>query len=222
VIEVNGTEALSKRGLKQKIRDWFTSFVSLFIKKEKCLVEASTELTEELEKVNEEYKVLEDDNSFEGLKDTYDTYKIGINPQGGLIAIEKNTGYIKEEPNFVAKVRFASLWRRSAFGNLDMKDEDECVKECFSEDSKGIYDEIRNLIQKQLKKTGNINTLEVINAMKDSSFKWGRTTSRRLFRTVAYAETVTNYFRAITPRCKKQTSPTYSLMQALYGLELDE
>ena len=213
---------LPKRSLKTKIKQLFTSFVSLFIKKEKCLVEASDELTEELRSVNEEYETIKDDETFEGLKLAYDTYKIGVNPAGGLIAIEKNTGYVKEDADFVSKVRFVSLWRKSAFGNNDLKDEEECVLECFSDESKQIYDEIRNNIQKQLKKTGNIDTLQVLNEMKDSNLKWGRTTSRRLFRTSQYADTVDNYFRSITPRCKTKTKPTYSLMQALYGLDLED
>ncbi len=214
--------ALPKRNLKTKIKQLFTSFISIFIKKEKCLTEASEELTKELQNVNEEYETIKDDETFEGLKSTYDAYKVGVNPTGGLIAIEKNTGYVKEEPDFVSKVRFVSLWRRAAFGNNDYKDEENCVLECFNEESKNIYKEIKNDIQKQLRKTGNIDTLQVLNTMKESKYKWGRTTSRRLFRTTQYAETVDNYFRSITPKSKSKTKPTYSLMQALYGLELDD
>ena len=115
------SNTVSKKKLKTRVQEAFTSFVSIFIKKQKCLEESPADLTEELLKVNEEYIKLNDDNSFEGLKDTYEAYRVGVNPEGGLIAIEKNTGYVKEEPDFVAKVRFATLWRKSAFANLDMK-----------------------------------------------------------------------------------------------------
>ena len=219
---MDNSSAISKKKLKTKVQEAFTSFVSIFIKKQKCLEESPVELTEELLKVNEEYIKLNDDNSFEGLKDTYEAYKVGVNPQGGLIAIEKNTGYVKEEPDFVTKVRFASLWRKSAYGNFDNLDEENCVKECFSTDSYGIFNEIKEQIQYQLTKTGNVDTFEILNNMKDSPYKWGRATSRRLFKTTAYAETVSAYFRTITPKCKRQTKPTYSLPQALYGIDLDD
>ena len=215
-------EIMERKSIWQRIYEMFTSFVSIFIKKTPQLEEAPVELTEELQAVNQEYVKLKSDETFDGLKKTYDNYKIGVNPEGGLIAIEKNTGYIKEEPEFVARVRFVALWRKSSFGNLDIKDEENCVKECFGDESKAVFSELSEVIQNQLVKTGNINTLDVINQMKESPYKWGRTTSRRLFRTNAYAETVTNYYRSITPNCKKQTKPTYSLLQALYGLDLDD
>ncbi len=213
--------AIVKKSLTKRIKEFFTAFISLFIKKEKCLDEAKNETYDELIKVNEDYNKLQRAISFEGLKETYDNYKLGVNPTGGLIAIEKSTGYVKEDYDFVCRVRFLSLWRKSAFANLDMKDEESCVKECFSDESKNIYEELKEIMQNQLTTTGNIDTLEVINKMKDSPYKWGRITSRRLFRTQPYAETVANYFRCITPASKKQTKPTYSLLQALYGLDLD-
>ena len=212
----------AKRRLKDKIQDFFTSFFSKYIKKQKCLTAADDELTEELNEINEKYEELSIDETFEGLKDLYDNYKIGVNPEGGLIAVEKNTGYVKEDRDFVDKVRFVTLWRKSAFGNFDIKDEENSSLECFSDDSKMIYAEIKNEIQNELRTTGNIDTLQLINVMKDSKYKWGRVTSRRLFRTEQYAQTVYNYFRSITPQCKTQTKPTCSLLQALYGLDLED
>ncbi len=215
-------EVVTKKSLKTRVIEWFTSFISLFIKKEKCLGEASQETTKQLEEVNLNYDKLKEDETFEGLKDTYDKYKIGVNPLGGLIAVEKNTGYVKEEPDFVAKVRFATLWRKSAFANLDMKDEEKCLEECFSNDSHGIYAELKEDIQNQLVETGNIDTFKLLNKMKESNYKWGRVTSRRLFKTNASADTVVDYFRTITPNSKKQTKPTDSLQQAIYGVEISE
>ncbi len=208
-----------KKSLKNRARDFFTAFYSRFIKKTKGLNEPDEELTQELENVNSKYYELQIDDSFEGLKETYNNYRIGVNPEGGLIAIEKNTGYVKDDKDFVARVRFITLWRKSAFGNYDMKDEENSVVECFSKESEGIYNELKTEIQNELRTTGNINTLQVINLMKDSEYKWGRITSRRLFRTQQYAETINNYFRSITPTCKKQTKPTSSLLQALYGYD---
>lgn len=216
---MNNSE-LAKKNIKAKLQDFFTAFVSLFVKKEKLLSEAPEELTTELDNVNSALNDLIKDDSFEGLKSTYEQYRIGVNPAGGLIAVEKSTGYINENPAFVSRVRFVSLWRKSAFGNLDSKDEEDCFKECFSSESKGIFEEIKGNIQNQLVSTGNINTLDFINCMKDSNYKWGRVTSRRLFRTNQYAETVDSYFRSITSECKKQTKPTDSLLQAIYGLDI--
>ena len=59
----------------------------------------------------------------------------------------------------------------------------------------------------------------VLDEMKDKDEKWSRITSRRLFKTPAYSETVSDYFRSITSASKKQTKPTLSLSQALYGVD---
>ena len=58
--------------------------------------------------------------------------------------------------------------------------------------------------------------------MKESKTEWARVVSRRLFKTPAYADTVYNYFRSITTRPKKQTKPTLSISQAIYGDIIDE
>ena len=160
-------EITAKKKITKRIQELFTQFFSLFIKKEKTLPEANKELTEELNRINTEYLELAKDNSFEKLKETYDLYKVGVNPEGGLIAIEKNTGYIKEDDSFVKRVRFASLWRKSAYGNLDIKDEEKCVEECFSMNSQSIYEKWKMVTQVQLKNTGNIDTKEVLDSMKD-------------------------------------------------------
>ncbi len=208
-----------KKSLKAKIHDAFTQFVSLFIKKTKVLEEAPEELTGELLEVENKYKELIKEDTFEKLKNTYDLYKIGVNPEGGLIAVEKNTGYVKDDKKFVARVRFVTLWRRSAYGNLDSKDEENCYIECFSNESENIYNKLKNIIEKQLKKTGNIDTKTVLEEMKAGEEKWIRVTSRRLFRTPAYSETITDYFRSIFTKTKRQTKPTLSLSQALYGVD---
>ena len=118
-----------------------------------------------------------------------------------------------------SRVRFATLWRKSAFGDFDIKDEENCYKECFSEDSEKIYNSLKEIIESQIKKTGNVDTKIVLDGMKDGEAKWSRITSRRLFRTPAYSETVSDYFRSIMKKAKKQTKPTLSLSQALYGVD---
>jgi len=215
------SDATQKKSLKTRIQEILIQFFSLFIKKEKTLSAASSELTEELDNVNEQYQNLISCDEFDKLKETYDSYKIGVNPEGGLIAIEKTTGYIKDDPKFVARVRFVTLWRKSAFGNCDPKDEENCYKECFSENSQNIYQSLNSLISKQLVKTGNIDTKEILDEMKEKDEKWARITSRRLFKTPAYSETVDDYFRSITNNSKKQTKPTLSLTQALYDSDIE-
>lgn len=214
-------EAITKKNIRAKLREVLQYIASLFHNRKK-LSEASTELKEELMGVNDELKALMSNDSFENLKETYDKYKIGINPSGGLIAIEKNTGYVSDNSDFVARVRFISLWRKSAYGNFDSKDEENCTKECFSDESKKIYTDIKDIIQKQLTKTGNINTFELLNEMKNNDSKWGRVVSRRLFKTPAYSQTVDDFFRSITQNAKRQTKPVESMLEALYGWREEE
>ncbi len=212
-------DVTAKKSVKTKIQEAFTQFISLFIKKTKVLDQAPVELTEELKEVEAKYKEITKEDSFENLKETYNLYKVGVNPTGGLTAVEKNTGYVKEDKKFVARVRFVALWRKSAYGNFDSKDEENCYDECFSAESEIIYNKLKDLIETQLKKTGNIDTKAVLEEMKQGDEKWIRVTSRRLFRTTAYSETVTDYFRSIMKRPKRQTKPTLSLSQALYGVD---
>ena len=216
------SEIMPKRSIKTRLQNFFTSIVSVFIKKEKLLPVASDESLQSLNNVNEEYLKLYKDDSFDGLKKTYDKYKIGVATDGGLIAVEKDTGYVMDDSKFVARVRFNALWRKSAFANCDVKDEDSCVLECYGDNSRAIYDELKSEIQKELKKTGNIDTKNILDLMKTSETEWARVVSRRLFKTPAYADTVYNYFRSITDKPKKQTKPSLSISQAIYGDIIDE
>ena len=201
---------------KSKLSNYFTAFFSLFIKKEPLLNPPSEELLEELEEVNLEKNRLLNDQSFKGLKRIYEKYKVGIDSEGNLIAIQKNNGYVNEEKEFVDKVRFASLWRKSAYGDFDIDDEENCVLQSFSEDSEHIYEELKRIIQYQLTEEGNIYTANVVKEMKNSSYKWGRLTARRLFKTTQSANNLNNYFRNITSSRKIQTLPVQSLSQAVY------
>lgn len=211
-----------KKSMMNKIQNFFSSFFSIFVKKQKALPESSEETNEKYKEVKQIYNQISQEDSFENFKKTYDKYTVGTNSKGKTVAVEKETGYVVEDPKFVIRVRFLAIWRKSAIGNQDTKDEKASYEECFGEDSKKIYHEIQECIQKQLQEKGNIDTLIVLNELKKSKYKWARSTTRRLFRNEIQAEIVTEFFRAITPKVKKQTKKTLTTSQALYGLEEDE
>ena len=211
-----------KKSMMNKIQNFFSSFFSIFVKKQKALPESSEETNEKYKEVKQIYNQISQEDSFENFKKTYDKYIVGTNSKGKTVAVEKETGYVVEDPKFVIRVRFLAIWRKSAIGNQDTKDEKASYAECFGEDSKKIYHEIQECIQKQLQEKGNIDTLIVLNELKKSKYKWARSTTRRLFRNEIQAEIVTDFFRAITPKVKKQTKKTLTTSQALYGLEDDE
>ena len=228
-----------KKSFSNKIQDFLNSVISIFIKKQKALPESSKQTNAEFEKVENIYNELTNNDSFDNLRKTYEYYNIGTNSSGKTVAIEKTTGYVVEDPKFVARVRFISIWRKSAIGNKDTKDEKASKEECFNLESEEIYNEINECIQEQLRKTGNINTLEVLNKLKTSEYKWARSTSRRLFRNEIQAEIVTEYFRSLNfkfgtikdlafdfksnfkteTKIKKQTQKTLTTSQALYGVD---
>lgn len=209
----------SKKSVFNKIQDFFTSIISIFVKKQKALPESSLETNAEYEKIKELYEAITKDDNFENLKTTYYNYNVGTNAEGKTVAVEKNTGYVIEDSKFVARVRFVSIWRKTAIGNQDTKDEEAATKECFSSESEAIYNLIKDCIQKQLLKSGNIDTLEVLNELKISEYKWARSTSRRLFRNEIQTEIVTDFFRSLTSKAKKQTKRTLTTSQALYGVD---
>lgn len=209
----------TKKSMINRIQDFLNSIVSIFIKKQKALPKASETTNAEYEKIKDVYEEITKEDSFENFKKTYENYRIGTNTDGKTVAVEKITGYVIEEPKFVARVRFLSAWRKSAIGNQDTKDEDASVEECFNTESQKIYEQIKELAQRQLLKTGNIDTLEILNVLKNSEYKWARSTSRRLFRNEIQAEIVTDFFRSLTPKAKKQSKKTFTTSQALYGLD---
>ncbi len=216
---VNNEGVKEKKSMIYKMQEFFSSIFSIFVKKQKGLPESSEETNEEFKKVKEIYQSLIADDSFENLERTYYYYTIGTNTSGKTVAIEKKTGYVEENPKFVARVRFMAIWRKSAIGNQDVKDEEACQKVCFSEESKKTYEEMREIIQRQLKVSGNIDTLEVLNSFKTCVNKWARSTSRRLFRNEIQAMIITDFFRSITLKPKKQTKKTLTTSQALYGVD---
>lgn len=219
MITVGCEDVKTKKSMIYKIQYFLNNIFSIFRKNQKALPESSIETSAEYEKIKEIYERITKDDTFENLEETYRNYNIGTNHSGKTVAIEKNTGYMIENPKFVARVRFVAIWRKVAIGNKDTKDETASVEECFNGDSQGIYNEIKECIQKQLLKTGNIDTLEVLNILKNSQYKWGRSTSRRLFRNEIQTEIVTEFFRSLTPKAKKQTKKTLTTSQALYGLD---
>ena len=219
MIVLNYENVETKKTMMYKVQCFLNSFFSVFKRKQKTLPEATVETSEEYEKIRENFERITKDDSFENLKETYNHYIVGTNSLGKTVAVEKDTGYVIEDPKFIARVRFISIWRKSAIGNSDAKDEIASVEECFCADSEGIFGEIYQCIQKQLIKKGNINTLEVLNELKNSHYKWGRSTSRRLFRNEIQCEIVTDFFRSITPKAKKQTKKTLTTSQSLYGMD---
>mgnify|MGYP003294244123 CR=1 FL=1 len=212
-------EVKTRKSMMNRIQDFFNSIISIFIKKQKALPESSAETSEEYEKIREVYEEITANDTFENLEKTYFNYSVGTNTSGKTVAVEKNVGYVIEDPKFVARVRFVSIWRKSAIGNQDTKDEESSVGECFNEESKKIYEEIKNVIDMQLTKTGNIDTLEVLNKLKNTEYKWARSTSRRLFRNEIQTEIITDYFRSLIPKVKKQSKKTLTTSQALYGVD---
>lgn len=221
VITVSCDNVKTKKNMINKIQDFFNSIFSIFIKKQKALPESTEETNAEYKNIKEVYEKLIINDDFESLKETYFNYTVGTNTHGKTVAIEKKSGYVVEDSKFVARVRFLSIWRKSAIGDQDTKDDVAATLECFSEESGAIYNEIKDCIQKQLIKSGNINTLEVLNTLKTSEYKWARSTSRRLFRNEIQTEIVTDFFRSITTKARKQTQKTLTTSQALYGLEED-
>lgn len=215
---------MAKEGIKNKSKiienvkqNLIAIIRSIFRSKIKALPEGLEETRTEFVKVKEELEVLKKDYEFETLKKIYDKYKVATNSNGKTVAVEKATGYVEEESEFVTKVRFAIAWKKSASGNYDEDKEELAYERSFNEDSKETYEKIKEIVTKQLKKTGNINTKEVLETIKTMEYKWARMTSRKLFKNEFQAETLTEYFRNSVKKPKKQKTKTLTTDQALYG-----
>lgn len=181
------------------------------------LPEATVELDEEQRQVFEKAEFLTNDDSFESLKEIYDLYQITTNSEGKTVASDKKTGYVIENEKFISKLRFVTIWKKSSTLNRSDLNKDEDYS--FNDGAKETYEKILAIVQKQLRKTGNIDTAEVLNNIKKSDYRWARGISRKLFRNEIQASILTNYFRVITNKIKKQTKKTLTTTVALYGTE---
>ncbi|MBO5178989.1 MAG: hypothetical protein J6B87_01390 [Clostridia bacterium] len=183
------------------------------------LPEASKELNEEYLSVIDKTKTLTNEDTFECLKELVDLYQITTNGEGKTVASDKKTGYVIEDNKFVLKLRFATIWKKSSI--ITRSDIDPNEDYSFNDGAKETYEKILEIIQGQLKKTGNIDTAEVLNIIKNMEYRWARAISRKLFRNEIQVNTLTDYFRAITPKIKKQTKKTLTTTVALYGEEVE-
>lgn len=181
-------------------------------------------LPESTEALDEEYKnvlaktdELTNNDSFEALKEILDLYQVTTNSEGKTVASNKKTGYVIENEKIVLKLRFAVIWKKSS--TLNRSDLDQNEDYSFNDGAKETYEKILDIVQKQLKKTGNIDTAEVLNTIKNLEYRWARGISRKLFRNEIQVNVLTDYFRVITPKAKKQTKKTLTTTIALYGAE---
>lgn len=190
---------------------------SVFGHKVDLLPEASEELNEEYLAVIDKTKKLTDDDTFVCLKELVESYQVTTNGDGKTVASDKKTGYVIEDNKFVLKLRFATIWKKSS--TITRSDIDPNEDYSFNDGAKETYEKILEVVQKQLKKTGNIDTAEVLNTIKNMEYRWARAISRKLFRNEIQVNILTDYFREITPKIKKQTKKTLTTTVALYGEE---
>ena len=196
----------------------FLNFIkSVFGHKIDMLPEASEELNEEYLSVIDKTQNLTNEDSFECLKELIELYQVTTNGEGKTVASDKKTGYVIEDNKFVLKLRFATIWKKSS--TLNRTDLDEKEDYSFNDGAKETYEKILEIVQRQLKKTGNIDTAEVLNTVKNMEYRWARAISRKLFRNEIQVGILTDYFREITPKIKKQTKKTLTTTVALYGEE---
>lgn len=192
-------------------------FKNIFGEKTPMLAEAPEELDEEYKVVLENTEKLSNENSFETLKSTFDLYSIGTSSDGKTIAIDKKTGYEVNDKKLITKLKFATIWNKIATIHRETESEDET--DPFNEGAQKTYDKICEIVQTQLKNTGNIDTAEVLNTVKTMEYKWARLISRKLFKTDIQVNALTEYFRMIVTKPKRQTKKTLTTTKALYGVD---
>lgn len=181
------------------------------------LPESTVELDEEQKNVYEKAEILANSDSFENLKEILELYQVTTNTDGKTVASDKKTGYVIENEKLIFKLRFAVIWKKASLLNRTDLNEDEDYS--FNDGAKETYSRILEIVQKQLRKTGNIDTAEVLNDIKKLDYRWARGISRKLFKNEIQTGILTNYFRSITNKAKKQTKKTLTTTVALYGTE---
>lgn len=181
------------------------------------LPESTVELDEEQRNVYERADFLANTDSFENLKEILTLYQVTTNTEGKTVVSDKKTGYVIENEKLIFKLRFAMVWKKASLLNRTDLDKNEDYS--FNEGAKETYNRILEIVQKQLRKTGNIDTAEVLNDVKELDYRWARGISRKLFKNEIQTGILTNYFRSITNKAKKQTKKTLTTTVALYGTE---
>lgn len=161
-----------------------------------------------------------EDFKFEKLVDIYKKYTLKFHNKTDKLAINNETSEETSDNLIISKLEFINAWRKCASGNLADETDDIALPVCFCDEAKMTYEKISKYSIMHLIKYGYIDTKEILNVTKEMNYKWARQTARKLFKTSAQAQLITDYYRLATPNAKQQHEKTLTTDQALYGLDI--
>ena len=154
---------------------------------------------------------------FSGLKDTYDKYVLLMDVDGKLIVKNKETKEVTSDKVMVARMKFCISWFDSVGlalglgGPQDSTEENNKFKyHCAFRynEAKVSYEQMMNIIYKQLKTTGNIDMKEISSILsKEYGNKYGSNIVNKLSSKQKYLDAVNVWSRYAIPDALQQTKP---------------
>lgn len=120
------------------------------------------------------YDVFKYNFKFDNIKDTYKKYALVKDEEENLVALNKKTKEKISDQFIIDRLKFSLAWVVSFLSTLNRTtDECLCSKEdyeiAFNDNAKKIYFIMMDKIQNQLVKTGNIDTIEIIENINKSN-----------------------------------------------------
>ena len=111
--------------------------------------------------------------SFDGLKDTFNRYKIEKDKNNHIIIIDKISNSKIENEEIINRVKFATIWFKFMGSPVSIKVAEYDYKTrynyAFSDKTRVIYDNMMNVISNELITKGDIDVLELIKFFKDNN-----------------------------------------------------
>ena len=156
---------------------------------------------------------------FDNIKDTYKEYLLVKDEEENVIALNKKTKEKVSDQFIIDRLKFSLAWVVSFLSTINRKtDECLCSKEdyeiAFNDNAKKIYFVMMDKIQNQIVKTGNIDTIEIIENIKKLNIDNGDLYVKKFLSSRVVLEVLDKWIRYSINEALPRTKPLLTYKDA--------
>lgn len=156
---------------------------------------------------------------FDNIKDTYKEYLLVKDEEENVIALNKKTKEKVSDQFIIDRLKFSLAWVVSFLSTNNRKIEEcLCSKEdyeiAFNDNAKKIYFVMMDKIQNQIVKTGNIDTIEIIENIKKSNIDNGDLYVKKFLSSRVVLEVLDKWIRYSINEALPRTKPLLTYKDA--------
>lgn len=158
---------------------------------------------------------------FNGVKDTFDKYEIVKDSNGNTVVVDRTGGWYIGDELIIDRVKFSYSWVLAIMKVRSSETVDtrrltaQVYEHAFSDDARKVYARIMGEIQRELTATGNINTLDVVNAAGNVPYRYARSYAESLFSSKKCIKALEKWARHAIPNALPQTKETLTYIDAV-------